>query len=126
MRSGMLRAVGAATAVYGFAVAARPAVLARPAGLVTPDGGVAEDTRLALLPLGWRDAASGLAMVVAPDGAALRTAALLRIAADLGDAVLLGRRLRTTSRRYVTIAVSVGWATLSVAALVAPERPPAD
>jgi hypothetical protein len=116
----MLRAVGAATAGYGFAVAVRPAVLARPAGLVTPAGAVAEDTRLAVAPLGWRDAMSGLALMAAPDGAPLALAALLRIASDLGDAVLVGRRLRTRPRRWGTIATAVGWAVLTTAALLAP------
>ncbi|MEU7315734.1 hypothetical protein [Streptomyces sp. NPDC007083] len=118
MRVGLLRAVGAATAVYGAAVTAWPALLAKPSGLVDHDGRTAPDTRTSLRPLAWRDAASGLALVLAPEGPALRTAAWLRIAADLGDAVLLGTTLPRATRAKA-VAVSVGWGALSVAALCA-------
>ncbi|GAA2147156.1 hypothetical protein GCM10009760_37640 [Kitasatospora kazusensis] len=119
MHSRLLRLVGAATAGYGLAVTARPALLARPSGLVDAAGKVAPDTETSLRPLAWRDAASGLAMVLAPDGAALRLAALLRIAADFGDAALLGSTL-PRERRALAVAVSVGWGALSVAGLLLP------
>lgn len=117
MRVGLLRAVGAATAVYGTAVAVWPDLLARPSGLVDERGRTPPGTRLALRPLAWRDAACGAALLLAPPGAALRTAALLRIAADLGDAVLLGATLPERDTRRRAVAVSVGWGALSVAAL---------
>ncbi|MHA6757820.1 hypothetical protein [Streptacidiphilus sp. PAMC 29251] len=122
MRVDLLRGVGAATAVYGLLVAARPALLARPSGLVDPDGRTAPATAVSLRPLGWRDAASGIAMMTAPTGAPLATAALLRIAADLGDAVLLGATLPGRSTRIKAVAVSVGWGALSIAGLLAPDR----
>jgi hypothetical protein len=114
MRTPLLRTAGTATAVYGLAVAARPGLLAGPSGLA------GEDVRTALRPVGWRDAASGLALLLAPSGPALRTAAVLRIAADLGDAVLLGRTLPGRARRRGAVAVSAGWAALSVAGLLLP------
>ena len=55
-------------------------------------------------------------------GGPLATAALLRIAADLGDAVLLGSTLTGRSTRIKAVAVSVGWGALSVAGLLAPDR----
>lgn len=122
MRVGLLRGVGAATALYGLAVAARPDLLARPSGLVDADGRTAPDTAVSLRPLGWRDAASGVAMLTAPEGAALTAATLLRIAADLGDAVLLGSTLTGRGTRLKAVAVSVGWGALSVAGLLVPER----
>jgi hypothetical protein len=119
MHVGLLRTVGAATAAYGVAVTTLPALLARPSGLVDTRGGTTPHTRTALRPLAWRDAASGAAMLLAPAGGALRTAALLRIAADLGDAVLLGATLPGRATRRKAVAVSVGWASLSVAGLLA-------
>ncbi|MEC4019376.1 hypothetical protein [Streptomyces sp. H27-D2] len=118
MRVGFLRAVGAATAVYGLAVAARPEWLARPSGLTDAEGRTAVETAVSLRPLGWRDAACGLAMALAPAGPALRTATLLRIAADFGDAVLLGRKLPERDKRVKAVAVSVGWGALSLAGLL--------
>lgn len=118
MRVGLLRAVGAATALYGLAVTARPALLARPSGLVDAKGRTAEHTRTSLRPLAWRDLVSGLAQLTAPRGAALTTATLVRIGADLGDALLLGRTLPDPARRNKAVAVSVGWGALSVAGLL--------
>jgi hypothetical protein len=120
VRVNLLRGVGAATAVYGLAVAARPALLARPSGLADQQGRTAFATAVSLRPLGWRDAASGLAMLTAPAGPALVTAALLRIAADFGDAALLGTTLPGRDLRLKAVAVSVGWGALSVAGLLAP------
>ena len=112
----LLRTVGAATAVYGFAVAARPALLAEPSGLA-PGGTVPRDVATCLRPLGLRDAASGLAMVLAPDDRTLRTAALIRIAADLADAVTLTPTLPGRRHRAMALTVSLGWAALSVTGL---------
>ncbi|MGW2413644.1 hypothetical protein ACWCV5_15920 [Streptomyces tubercidicus] len=122
MKVGLLRAVGVATAVYGVAVAAVPDLLARPSGLVDEEGRTEWATRTSLRPLGWRDAVSGLALAVAPDGPALRTAAYVRIAADFGDAVLLGATLPGRDRKLAAVAVSVGWGALSVAGLFADGR----
>ncbi|MFJ9853969.1 hypothetical protein [Streptomyces sp. NPDC101150] len=121
----LLRAVGAATAVYGVAVAVLPDLLARPSGLVDDDGRSERATRTSLRPLGWREAASGLAMVLAPEGPALRTAAYLRIAADFGDAALLAATLQGGERKAKAVAVSLGWGALSVVGLLGtmPSRP---
>lgn len=119
MNRSLLRAVGAATAVYGLAVAVRPAVLARPSGLTGADGTVPRSVETCLRPLGLRDAACGLAMACAPDDRSLRTATLLRIAADFGDAALLAGTLPGRRHRAMALAVSVGWGLLSVAGLAA-------
>jgi hypothetical protein len=120
MRVSLLRAVGAATALYGLAVTARPELLARPSGLTGEEGETAWQTKLALRPLAWRDVASGLAMVLAPRGPALTTATLVRIASDAGDAVLLGRELPGRGGRWMTVATSAGWGAVSLAGLLAP------
>lgn len=122
MRVGLLRVVGAVTAAYGLAVTAKPALLARPSGLADAAGRTAPATKTSLRPLAWRDAASGLALVTAPEGPALRTAALLRIGADFGDAVLLGATLPGRDRRITAVVVSVGWGALSVLGLLAGDR----
>ncbi|MFH8571404.1 hypothetical protein [Streptomyces sp. NPDC017993] len=122
MKVGFLRAVGAATAVYGIAVTALPDLLARPSGLVNDEGKSEPATRISLRPLGWRDAASGLAMVLAPAGPALRTAVCVRLAADFGDAVLLGATLPDRGRKQKAVAVSVGWGALSLVGLLAKGR----
>lgn len=122
MRVGLLRTVGAATALYGLAVTARPGLLARPSGLVDEDGRTAPATSTSLRPLAWRDVASGLALLAAPEGAALRTAAWVRMAADFGDAALLGVTLPGRGRRAGAVAVSVGWGALSAWGLLAPSR----
>ncbi|MFH8345159.1 hypothetical protein [Streptomyces sp. NPDC018045] len=120
MHVGLLRTVGAMTAVYGLAVTARPALLARPSGLTDADGRTPSATRTSLRPLAWRDAACGLALALAPAGPALRTAACLRIAADLGDAALLGVTLPGRARRRAAVAVSLGWGALSAAGVLWP------
>ncbi len=122
MKVGLLRAVGVATAVYGAAVTAVPDLLARPSGLVDGEGRTERATRISLRPLAWREVASGLSLALAPEGPALRTAAYMRIAADLGDAVLVGATLPGRDRRVKAAAVSVGWAALSVAGLLAGGR----
>lgn len=114
MRVGVLRAVGAATAAYGVAVTAFPDLLAKPSGLVDARGRTAPATRTSLRPVAWRDAAGGIALLLAPEGEALRTAAWVRIAADFGDAALLGATLPGTDRRTKAVAVSLGWGALSV------------
>ncbi|MFJ6750566.1 MULTISPECIES: hypothetical protein [unclassified Streptomyces] len=108
--------------MYGVAVTALPELLARPSGLVNDDGRAEEATRISLRPLAWRDAASGLAMALAPEGPALRTATYVRIASDFGDAVLLGATLPDRDRKVKAVAVSVGWGALSVVGLLAGER----
>ncbi|MER6841566.1 hypothetical protein [Streptomyces platensis] len=118
MKVGLLRAVGIATAAYGAAVTAVPALLARPSGLVDAAGRTQWETRTSLRPLAWRDAVSGLALAMAPEGPALRTAAYARIAADFGDAVLLGATLPGRDRKLAAVAVSLGWGALSVAGLL--------
>ncbi|WP_405837999.1 hypothetical protein OG528_11055 [Streptomyces platensis] len=122
MKVGLLRAVGVATAVYGAAVTAVPALLARPSGLVDAEGRTERATRTSLRPLAWRDVVSGLALAMAPEGPALRTAAYVRIAADFGDAALLGVTLPGRDRKLAAVAVSVGWGALSVAGLLAGGR----
>ncbi|WP_431682458.1 hypothetical protein [Kitasatospora sp. KL5] len=120
MNRRLLRLTGAATALYGVAVTRRPGLLARPSGLTAPDGTVPAAVEACLRPLALRDAACGLAMLLAPDDSSLRTATLLRVAADFGDAVLLSGALPARRHRVMALTVSLGWGALSVAGLLQP------
>ncbi|MDO0925086.1 hypothetical protein QQY24_06505 [Streptomyces sp. TG1A-8] len=122
MRTGLLRALGAATAVIGTGFVYRPGLMARPAGLAAPDGHVDPRTALAVRALGWRDAATGLAMLVAPDGRPLATAAAVRIALDLGDGAVFGTAVPGRVRRAGTLAAAGGWAALTLAGLLGGRR----
>ena len=110
----LLRTVGAATAAYGTAVTLWPGLLARPSRLVDAAGRTQAHTRTALRPVGLRDAASGAALLCAPEGPALRAAAFVRLAADFGDAALLGCTLPRGARGRA-VGVSVAWGALSLA-----------
>ena len=123
MNRSLLRLTGVATAVYGLAVTRRPALLARPTGLTGPAGEVPPAVAACVRPLAFRDAACGLAMLLAPDDRSLRTATLIRIASDFGDAALLATALPRRRHRATAVVVSVGWGALSVAGLLRPDGP---
>ncbi|MFI8192168.1 hypothetical protein ACIF8T_25865 [Streptomyces sp. NPDC085946] len=118
----MLRALGAATCAYGVAAVYRPGLLARPLGLVDPHGRVDPRSALVVRPMAWRDAATGLAMLAAPEGKALATVTAVRIASDVGDAVLFSAALPGRFRRAVAAVSALGWAALGVAGLTGSRR----
>ncbi|MFD3328496.1 hypothetical protein [Streptomyces sp. NPDC058701] len=105
MRTAAARAMGVATLGYGVAVACSPRVLARPCGL--PEHG---SSALLIRALGVRDAVIGAAMVTVPEGAALRTAVLCRVAVDAGDALLFGTFLARRTERAKAAAAALAWA----------------
>ncbi|MFF8596251.1 hypothetical protein ACF061_33440 [Streptomyces sp. NPDC015220] len=117
MRTGLLRMIGAATVAYGAVAVYRPDWMARPVGMTDPQGGTHRHTAMALRPLAWRDAVSGLSMLLAPRGPALVTATAVRIASDVGDAVLFGRTVSGRVRRAAAVGSALGWAALTTAAL---------
>ncbi len=107
MRTAEARAMGAVTLASGVAVAWRPGLLARPCGL-SEQGSSA----LLIRALGVRDAVIGAAMVTVPEGAALRTAVLCRVAVDAADALLFGTFLARRSERAMAATASLTWAAL--------------
>lgn len=109
--------VGAATAAYSAALVASPRVLIGPCGLED-----STDTRTLSRGIGVRDAAIGLAMVLAPAGTARRLAVGARVAADLGDAAAFGAGLAGRPTRTKVVAFAAGWGLLSLAAGVLDER----
>ncbi|PRX92485.1 DUF4267 domain-containing protein [Allonocardiopsis opalescens] len=108
----LARALGLATAVFGVAVAIRPETLARESGLTRRGRDVPPGLHAMVAALGIRDAVSGLAMAAAPRGRALRLAIALRVAADLGDAVILGALLPTPEARRRNAAAALTWAAV--------------
>ncbi|RMI27776.1 hypothetical protein [Nocardia stercoris] len=110
------RIAGLATAAYGAAVAVRPALLLDPCGW--PD---TDRRRLFARALGWRDLLSGAALAAAPRPGPLRAAVLVRVGADVSDAVLFGVTLRGTPQRHRAVAVAVSWAALCAATWFAGE-----
>ncbi|MFJ6512377.1 DUF4267 domain-containing protein [Streptomyces sp. NPDC091406] len=116
-----VRWAGAATAAYGVGVLVRPALMARPCGLDEEDGSVPPATALLIRAVGVRDAAIGLAMLVAREGSALRAATACRVAADLGDAALFGTQLPDPAARRKAAAVAGGWGALCAVAGLASE-----
>jgi hypothetical protein len=116
----------AATCTHGVAAAYRPGLLARPLGLADPHGRVDPCDGLAVRPMAWWDAASGLAMLVASEGPALVTVTAVRIASDVGDAVLFGAALPGRARRVRAAVSALGWAALGVAGLAGSRRTTED
>ncbi|MBB6174877.1 hypothetical protein HNR23_004937 [Nocardiopsis mwathae] len=111
----LARLLGAATAAFGAATAARPEIIARPLGLAEDDGTVSPRTRLLIELIGFRDVAVGTGMVLAPRGAPLRWLIAARTVSDLGDAYFLGRSLPTPASRALGAAMAGGWAVLCAA-----------
>ncbi|MBM7772336.1 hypothetical protein JOD54_002540 [Actinokineospora baliensis] len=119
------RVLGIATALYGAAVAVRPALMARPTGLVTSTGEPARGVAVLTRSIGVRDVATGLAMAVAPAGKPLRTAIAVRVAADVADAVGFGTGLPDAEARRKSAVVAGVWAglcALSALTAGAPDR----
>ncbi|GHE07791.1 hypothetical protein [Klenkia taihuensis] len=108
---------GAATAAYSAALVARPELLQRPSGLSRN-----QDNRTMTRLVGVRDTAIGLAMVLAPAGAARRAAVGARVASDWGDAAVLGVALRGRGTRAKVVGFAALWGAVCLAALRYDER----
>jgi hypothetical protein len=118
MRFLLPRLLGAATAVFGAAIVARPELLLKPSGLPAGDANLHTFTRT----LGVRDLASGVAMAVAPSRRAMRLAIGVRVASDLGDLAVLGTALAGRPERNKVVAVAGGWALLCGLSALATRR----
>lgn len=113
----LARTIGAVTAAYAASTLVRPTILSRPTGL-----DASESTDVLARAVGVRDLASGVALALAPAGAAQRLALLVRIGSDLGDvASFAAADLPITGKRKA-ITVAAAWAGLSAVALVARGR----
>ncbi|HEX7306642.1 hypothetical protein [Lentzea sp.] len=113
----LTRLLGAATAVYSGTIVVAPKVLAKPCGLTTPSGETPRPVRTLIGAIGARDAAIGVAMMVAPPGPALRTAVSARVFSDASDALVFGLTLRDPKARKKVVAFALFWAGLCAASL---------
>jgi len=111
------RVLGALTAGYSIALAAQPRVLVKPLKLTRIDGSVDPTVAMLCRGIAVRDAASGLAMVLAPEGTPLTTATVVRAMSDIGDAVVFGVGLQDPGARKKTIAVASLWGVLCLLSL---------
>lgn len=114
MRFVLPRVLGAVTAGYGVAIFAKPELLLRQAGMLRGDVASAEQATF-VRTLAARDLASGLAMVTAPSGSAMRVAIGMRVISDAGDLLVLGRALAGRPERAKNIAAAAGWGLLCAA-----------
>lgn len=111
------RVVHALTAAYGAYAIARPDHLARAMGQ-TPS----PDKRPLARALGVRDLATS-ALAMSSNPALARGATVVRIASDLIDSAYLGSRASGSARTKI-LAVTLGWASLNVAAELVDRRQP--
>lgn len=108
---------GAATVAYSAAILAKPDLMLKPAGM-----GRGQDDHTLTRMVGVRDAAIGLAMVLAPAGPVRRAVVGARVASDWGDSVVLGAGLRGRDSRGKAVGVGVLWGAVCLAALRYDER----
>ncbi|NYG55570.1 hypothetical protein [Nocardioides perillae] len=115
MEQTLSRLAAAGTAGYAVYALAAPGHLA---DALEASGSERDAYDLLAQAFGVRDLAiSGLALL-GRSARTVRTAQKARIACDLGDAVLLSRRVDDPDLRRKVLAVTVGWASLNALALV--------
>jgi hypothetical protein len=107
------RALGVATLATGLVEFAKPDVWAKPTGL----GTLSPAMRTWHHTLGARDVVSGVAMLAAPAGPALRTATLFRIVSDLTDAVAFGINAPTAALKAKALGITFAYAALNAVSL---------
>ena len=112
------RAISAATAAYGLFAIAKPRHLGD--ALEAPHVQRSAIDQVAYT-YGARDiSVSALALLGSP--ALVRASMVLRIAGDLSDATILSRYAPNQKVRSKVLAVTLGWAALNTAALLADEK----
>jgi hypothetical protein len=107
------RALGLATLSFGVLEFAKPDVWARPTGL----GSASPAMRTWHHTLGARDVTSGIALLAARPGPALRAATLFRIVSDLTDALAFGINAPTPALKAKGAGAAVGYAALNALSL---------
>ncbi|MGJ0119712.1 hypothetical protein ACQ7HM_10940 [Williamsia sp. MIQD14] len=114
------RVLGAITAAYSAALLVRPSLLARPCGFA-PGTAVPRSVATLIRGIAVRDLAGGVAMVAAPPGAPLTAAIGVRVASDLGDAVVFGAGL-TGTRAPKIAGFAAMWGALCAASTLVGRR----
>lgn len=113
--------MGAVTVVYAVAVLVHPETMTDPLGL--SDGTATADQELLTRSMLARDLACGLAMMFVPAGWPLLTAIGIRVASDLGDAVIMGTGLPTAPERMSALLVAGGFGVLCALSALGARRP---
>jgi hypothetical protein len=108
------RTIGVLTAAYGVSAILRPQTLARWTGLGDPASPGAA-VRALSASIGVRDLCSGIAIVLAPRGPALRATLVVRATLDAGDAIVFGTLCPTRRARVTIAAIGAGWGVLAAA-----------
>lgn len=112
------RALSAATAAYGIYALVKPRHLGDAIGAPHVQRPAMDQVAYTY---GARDLSiSALALLGSPT--LVRAAMALRIAGDLSDATILSRYAPTSSARAKVLGVTLGWAALNTAALLADEK----
>lgn len=111
--------ISLATAGYGVFAAVKPRHLAT--GLEAPDTQAPAFDKMAYTYAGRDLAISGVALA-SRNPAVVTTMMLLRIVGDLSDATILGVGAPSPKVQQKVLAVTLGWAALNTAALVADRR----
>lgn len=110
------RLVGVLTLLYGISALVTPRPIARHVELDDP-ASPGPATRLLSGTVGVRDIVSGIAIVLAPAGAALAAALGARVAFDAGDALLFGRLSPTSRARRKVAAIAAGWGLVAASSI---------
>jgi hypothetical protein len=107
------RVLGVSTIAFGALEFAKPDVWAKPTGITGPSPAMTTWHQT----LGARDVLSGIAMVLAPPGAALRAATLFRIVSDSTDALAFGLNAPGAGLKAKAVGAALGYAALNALSL---------
>jgi hypothetical protein len=107
------RVLGVTTIAFGALEFAKPDLWATPTGITGPSPAM----RTWHQTLGARDVVSGLAMVLAPAGLALRAATLFRIVSDSTDALAFGLNAPDSRLKAKAIGAALGYAAVNALSL---------
>jgi hypothetical protein len=113
------RLMSAATASYGVFALAVPRHLGN---ALTTNPLEQADYDVLARTYGARDLAVSAVGLLARSEAAVTAAMVVRIASDLSDCVLLSLQAKDSTARAKVLGVTLGWAALNIAALVADRR----
>ena len=113
------RIMSAATASYGVFALAFPRHLGN---ALTTNPLKQADYDVLARTYGARDLTVSAVGLLARSEAAVTAAMVVRIASDLSDCVLLTRQAEDSTARAKVLGVTLGWAALNLAALVADRR----
>ncbi|WP_211718391.1 hypothetical protein [Nocardiopsis sp. MG754419] len=117
------RVMGAVTVGYALLVLVSPEVMTGALGL--SQGAADPDLALLTRTMLVRDLACGVAMMCVPAGWPLLTAIGIRVASDLGDALIFGAGLPTEADRMAALLVAGGFGVLCALSALGARRPAA-